>query len=442
MLLDCFLFNNEYDLLEGRLEYLDSMVDKFIIIEADSTFNGSRKRLNFLDHIDRYSKFLPKIFYYPLHVDLNKFEFEKEIDKEGFTYETPAWRVEKLQRNYIQNALEFFEDTDHVLIGDLDEIPHKYGIIQAKHYLAPDNITIGFKQDCFFFNFNQIQEKPCYGTVLTTVKNVKDKSPQLIRENRWGHIIKYVEHGGWHLTYWGSIESIRDKIMSFSHQEFNKSEYTDTNNILDRIKRGIDPLGNEGNPLIKINRNNILKEFLDIFEKYEFKVIDHYYNDISGNFLYDDYFFYKQTFDKIPKKGKIVELGSDNAKTSCFLAVENSNSGKKISLTCVDDQWKVNNNLENEFIKNMNLVSNSYYKYHGNSSQLLSNTDDNSLDFVFINKSFDIENDIKKWNNKLKFGGIIGGYDYAKNKNIVDKNLKGVNLIGNCWWTHKAEYTF
>ena len=45
---DCFIFHNEIDLLELRLNILNDVVDKFIIIEGDTTFSGIKKESNFL----------------------------------------------------------------------------------------------------------------------------------------------------------------------------------------------------------------------------------------------------------------------------------------------------------------------------------------------------------------------------------------------------------
>ena len=44
---DCFIFNNEVELLELRLNILNDVVDKFVIIEGNSTFSGKKKESNF-----------------------------------------------------------------------------------------------------------------------------------------------------------------------------------------------------------------------------------------------------------------------------------------------------------------------------------------------------------------------------------------------------------
>ena len=51
MIIDTFLFFQEIDLLEIRLEYLYPIVDKFIIIEARQTFKGNAKDYIFEQHL-------------------------------------------------------------------------------------------------------------------------------------------------------------------------------------------------------------------------------------------------------------------------------------------------------------------------------------------------------------------------------------------------------
>ncbi len=44
---DCFIFNNETDLLEIRLNILNDYVDHFVIIESSETFTGLKKKTIF-----------------------------------------------------------------------------------------------------------------------------------------------------------------------------------------------------------------------------------------------------------------------------------------------------------------------------------------------------------------------------------------------------------
>ena len=54
-----------------------------------------------------------------------------------------------------------------------------------------------------------------FGTVISTKKNVVDKTPQYLRDNRWK--FPHVEFGGWHFTSFGDVDFVSNKIHNFSH---------------------------------------------------------------------------------------------------------------------------------------------------------------------------------------------------------------------------------
>ena len=45
MLIDCFIFYNEIDILKKRLRYLSPVVDKFVLVESSVTHRGVEKEL-------------------------------------------------------------------------------------------------------------------------------------------------------------------------------------------------------------------------------------------------------------------------------------------------------------------------------------------------------------------------------------------------------------
>ena len=58
------MFYNELDLLEIRLNILDSVVDKFVIVEATETFMGQPKPLYYEENKERFVKWKDKIVHY------------------------------------------------------------------------------------------------------------------------------------------------------------------------------------------------------------------------------------------------------------------------------------------------------------------------------------------------------------------------------------------
>lgn len=273
MIIDAFTFFNEFDLLEARFEYLYDQVDKFIIVEADHTFSGAPKPLNFLNNQSRYKKYLDKVIYFPYKVDIEKYNFSPVINKEitcDVMLETKPedwapWQVEIDQRNHIAYALKFFPKDSLVFIGDLDEIPKKSAIELAKT-IIPSKLSAGVAiQELFYFNFNQRQQNLWPGTVIATNEYVLDLSPQWVRSNRT--IFPQLLSAGYHLSYWSTIKNIQYKIESFSHQEFNHEKYTNHQRISNCIREGIHPF----DPtiiLMPVQPNQIDKEIFEIFSKY------------------------------------------------------------------------------------------------------------------------------------------------------------------------------
>ena len=63
MIYDCFMFFNELDILDIRLNMLNPFVDKFVIVESTITHSGKPKRLFYNENKERYKKFNDKIIY-------------------------------------------------------------------------------------------------------------------------------------------------------------------------------------------------------------------------------------------------------------------------------------------------------------------------------------------------------------------------------------------
>ena len=85
---DCVIFNGENDILEIRLNELNTYVDKFIIYEFAETFTGIKKKqqINF-KLLDQFA---------------NKIDYQ--FVRKSLTENDP-WKREGFQRNYISNSL-------------------------------------------------------------------------------------------------------------------------------------------------------------------------------------------------------------------------------------------------------------------------------------------------------------------------------------------------
>lgn len=264
MIIDCFTFNKEFDLLEGRLEYLNDIVDYFVIVEADITFSGIQREFQYITQLQRYKKWEDKIIYLPFYVNKDGLDFNINIDNYDLT--TSPWIVEYSQRNHFSKALRLFKDDDFVIIGDVDEIPSKQSIIDYIEELHISYPTIVTAQQTFIHNFNSVQDIPSYSSLFTTVKVALSTSPQGIRDKR---LVTPWVRGGWHLTSFMTPAAISEKIKSFSHQEYNKEYYTNVNNIENLIKSGKDFLNRSDVTMLPFDKESLPEDFKSIFLKYE-----------------------------------------------------------------------------------------------------------------------------------------------------------------------------
>ena len=261
MLLDCFTFFRELDLLEGRLEYLYDVVDYFVIVEADITHAGNKKELNFLNNIKRYKPYLDKIIYQPISIDTTPFMDSINVDKSSFN--SFNWKIENAQRSHIDKILGLFDNDTNILLSDLDEIPLKTHINECINLLNTFT-AISLGQRLYYYNFNQYVNGSWYGTVLSRKPFAQTQGVQWLRNMRCD--IPRVNNLGYHLSYWGGAEDVKIKIENFSHQELNNSNTNDIEKIRYRIENGLDPYDRVA--MIKSNPSEIDAEIYKIFSKY------------------------------------------------------------------------------------------------------------------------------------------------------------------------------
>ena len=114
---DCFTFLDELEILELRLGYLSDLIDIFIIAQATKTHRGA----SWLPILDEN------------HPLIKKFQIGAEF---RFTFPTrdpgSIWGREKEQRSSLDLALSDLKANDIVFVSDLDEIPSREQINQAK----------------------------------------------------------------------------------------------------------------------------------------------------------------------------------------------------------------------------------------------------------------------------------------------------------------------
>jgi hypothetical protein len=264
MLIDAFMFLNEYDMLEGRLEYLYDTVDYFLIVEADHTHSGNKKEMNYVKQFHRYKKYQSKILYYPLTIDLNDYEGYDFSKPDHTNYNLGPWKIERDQRDHMKRGLSLFDPKSFVMIGDVDEVCTIQSIENSMKNYNHQSLGIGSNQEMFWYNFNQREPKHWSGTIMTTIANAIHNSPEEYRKARW-NLPKTLY--GYHMTYFMHVDEMKYKIESFSHQELNKDEFTNPEKIKERISKGIEPFQRPNVPLVSVSKESIDSKIYEIFSR-------------------------------------------------------------------------------------------------------------------------------------------------------------------------------
>ncbi|NGX50235.1 MAG: hypothetical protein K1060chlam2_00076 [Chlamydiae bacterium] len=253
---DCFLFYNEFDILEIRLEEMYDKVDKFILVESTRTFQNKSKPLFFKEKREHFAKYADKI----IHVVVDEFPEFSAITSDNY------WEVEIFQRNQIGRGLKAChpDKRDIVIISDVDEIIRREKIDEITRLIAVEDndLVFGeFELYTYFLNrksanYWQICLATSWGNFskyirtaqalrdlggfskghayngFSVLEKIKRKHPK----KKWA--FARTNKTGWHFSSVGGLSKVLQKLESCSHVSAN----TESNRDVERIKKSIDAL--------------------------------------------------------------------------------------------------------------------------------------------------------------------------------------------------------
>lgn len=207
MIIDGFIFYNELDLLEMRLEELYPVVDKFMLVQASMTFRGAWKEAHFNIHDPRWDKYRDKIW-------------DKEIMFPPIiNHRNDPWEREEYQRNEIGRAIKRFANSgDKFILSDVDEIPRREVI--AELAATCDTEVVRLETPMYYYGLNvrqgdwgAIRFAPVTILDYWTCQQLRERDPKVS-----------VQDAGWHFSYLGDDEFVGNKLRSFSHSELDRPD--------------------------------------------------------------------------------------------------------------------------------------------------------------------------------------------------------------------------
>lgn len=246
MIYDCFAFFNELDLLEIRLNTLDAVVDRFVLVEATRTFQKAEKPLFFEQNKERFKPFLHKIE----HIIVDEYP--------GFfaKFRTPTtWDYDDHQKEQIKRGLKNCRPSDVIIISDVDEIPRPELV---KQYADKPGIKV-FQQRLYYYYLNCFIKKypepieiyngymPWQGTVMLPYQDLKTvQKARLTRgERKNSKKITIIPEGGWHFSYLGGVKKVIEKIEAYAHTEHNLEDFKNPQRIEEVLRKGGSLYGQE-----------------------------------------------------------------------------------------------------------------------------------------------------------------------------------------------------
>jgi len=288
---DCFMYFDEDEVLDVRLNFLDKYVDYFVIVESGYNHKGEKRDPQF--DLSKFKKFKDKIIYILKNEIPEGIEKIKDDDNENEQYRKSiynAWKRENLQRNRILEGLTDANPNDWIIISDLDEIPN----LEKINFNNINQKLIFFNQLMMYYKFNLkldnfiwIGSRACKFKDLVSPQWLRDiKSKKfywwrvdiLFSKKRYNNI-KFVDDGGWHFSYLKTPDKIEKKLKSYLHHIDYDKNPLGVNKITKIIKDKktiynlkVDQKENKfdaKNDLVKIDINKLPKYIIDNLDKFE-----------------------------------------------------------------------------------------------------------------------------------------------------------------------------
>jgi hypothetical protein len=218
MIIDCFLFFDELDLLEIRLNELKDVVDVFVLTESPYTFTGTKKPLYFQENKDRFRDFnvIPAI-YNPL---------------------TTVYRPEDYEARQKQYNLDYAYSViggDIIIQGDCDEIPRADVIKKAAREDWQSALLV---MDLFYYwlNCKRVGAKKKF----KNSRLYRPEGPITYNAKQNGKVDKTYWEAGWHFSYLGDIQA---KLKAWGHaNQYDKPPYNTPEHIERCKEEGADIL--------------------------------------------------------------------------------------------------------------------------------------------------------------------------------------------------------
>lgn len=241
--LDCFLFMDEFEILNLRLRILSPCVDKFIAVESRHTFTGLEKPLHLSENMHLFADYQSVLqivvldFEFFTRSDFYSAFFNSNLDSDirlicARTLTTPnvpggesPWLREFFNKEFIALEMTKYPPNFRAVVSDVDEI---WNPKWAPNKLPAEGIFI-YKQLPFVYFMNNLSSESWRnwnGSVSASVGNFLRNG---INKSRTHHLLprRVIRSGGWHFSFQGGAKLVLSKLNAYGHQELNTQKNRD-----------------------------------------------------------------------------------------------------------------------------------------------------------------------------------------------------------------------
>jgi beta-1,4-mannosyl-glycoprotein beta-1,4-N-acetylglucosaminyltransferase len=270
---DLFMMNIELDWLEIRLNELKDHVDYFVILESASTFTGLPKPLYLKDNWEQFSAFHDQIIY-------------QVLNDTGF-YSTITWDHEDLQRNAMFNQVfpNLFGEQqaslgDVILVSDIDEMPRPATLQVLRNCQYPRRLTLHSR--FYYYSFQWLHRGAEWPHPQATIyEGNKTIRPANLRNGEGGNIIQIqldkadLWNAAWHCSFcFATLEGMINKISSFSHTRLNRPEFRDPEEVVRRVRNGLDLFDRKDQYYDRVELNADIPKYMETHKEQFSYILD------------------------------------------------------------------------------------------------------------------------------------------------------------------------
>jgi len=220
MIIDTTLFNDEFHMLDLRIELTKSWVDRWIVCEGNRTMSGRPKPYHLSNNLERYAHLGDRL----------------RVIKLDIPESWSNWDIENGQRAALMPGYADADDNDIVMHSDLDEILNPELVPEILSELEKQDKPISCGLEMYIYRFDQKLSRGWIGNVVAKKRHFDDPCHlykglgagvgHAQKKKDRNHCYPFNKPAGWHWGWMGSDDIIKNKIVSCIESQHKDTDQT------------------------------------------------------------------------------------------------------------------------------------------------------------------------------------------------------------------------